>query len=110
MLKKTAVLVLIAFSLVLLFSGCGGDGGGDYDMATDEEFQAALDEVANKVMEGGSSTEAYEELVANFSDRYSAEDIMDALQAKLSEVMAGIQQEKEAILQGEWEGEGEEGE
>jgi ABC-type molybdate transport system substrate-binding protein len=105
MLKKIGVafVLLLGLCLVLLVSGCGGDGGGDYDMASDEEFQAALDEAANKVSEGGSSTEAYEELAAAFSDRYAAEDILDALQAKLSEVRDQIVEEKEAILEGEWE-------
>ena len=52
--------------------------------------------------EGGSSTEAYEELAAAFSDRYAAEDILDALQAKLSEIRTRLLK-KEAILEGEWE-------
>ena len=37
-----AFVLLLGLCLVLLVSGCGGDGGGDYDMVSDEGFQAAL--------------------------------------------------------------------
>ena len=104
MQKRIGVALLLGFCLVLLVSGAGCGGGEEYDMATDEEFIAALDEAAYKVAEeGASSTAMYEELAAAFSDRYAEADILDALQAKLAEVMAGIQEEKEALLEGEEE-------
>jgi len=93
MRRKLSSGLVIALVVFFSVAGCSGDNGG-YDMATDAEFNNALDQVvANEI--------SSEEVLERFSDRYDQQDIIDAIRTRLEDAKAGVQEEMEEAIDGD---------
>ncbi len=77
------VLFLLAAILLIFTAGCGEEE--DYHIETDQEFQQAVEEIVKQALRGENYDAALEQLLEDYSGRYSEKEVEDYLLSRIEE-------------------------
>ena len=98
-LFKYKVFVLtMAFFLLSLTAGCNGDIEEEtYNVETDEEFQQSVEQVLERFLREDNEDVIYQELLEEYGERYTEEEIRVYVGALLEEQEEELSAELEAV-------------